>query len=58
MRFWKINSDFSKKRKITDNDDDKNNDASILGEKTKIDKLIFMDHVSGLADKSNEFQIS
>ena len=35
------------------NDDDLN--ESILGEKKKFDRLIAMDDVSGLADRSNEF---
>ena len=48
-------------QKDTFNDNDKNKETAnkdncnIFGEKIKFDKLIVMDDVSGLADKSNDF---
>ena len=43
-------------QKETYDEDEKTNDScNIFGENKKLDKLIVMDNVSGLADKSNDF---
>ena len=49
--FQKDTLDDEDKQEITDKD---NNNCNIFGEK-KIDKLIVIDNVSGLAGKSNDF---
>ena len=46
---------FQKETYGVDEKTNDNNNCNILGENKKIDKLIVMDGVSGLADKSNDF---
>ena len=45
------------RRDSTDNVDEQNtnDNCNIFGEKKKFDRLLVMDDVSGLADKSNDF---